>query len=711
VFLIMFHLLRAAEFQVPPWFPCGLALRKMGTVVISLQNSSHARRVLEADTLSNSGRMKEKNGAAFETGAQAAKHRKRRALQLFIVSLATLLAIGLLSQLPAWKLFDLRLFDYISTFRHQPLPDTAPIIVAIDEPSLSDINIQWPWPRSLHARLVSRLRAAGAKAIGLDIIFAEPSTEDNDAALAKVLGPDVVLAADETLIQSPQSDQLVRTEPLKRFTDAGALSGIASITLERDGIFRSMPFYADGFATRLAQAAGLTYPPADDRLIQWPGPARTYPTVSYYQALDPENMLPPGFFKDRIVLVGLSLQNAADLNDKVSDAFATSYTVHTGQLVSGVEIQAAILDNLTRNLSIGHPGQAAQLPLLLLVVLAAAIVSWQPLSWMNAMAAVSAVVALVGMSYFALTFGRIFISPLAPAAAYFITAAGQTALDYIEERHNRKQIIRAFSQYLSPALVQRLAQDPSQLRLGGERRTLSILFCDVRGFTTISEELRNDPEQLTSLINRLLTPLSDTVLKHNGTIDKYIGDCVMAFWNAPLDDPDHALHAVSAAVEMLDATKRLNLELAEEARIFGRPPRVLQIGIGVNTGECVVGNMGSARRFDYSALGDSVNLASRLEGQSKNYGAPLLIGEQTAMAVAGSLNVVELDRIRVKGRSELSPVFTVVKALSDNQRRMHEAFLAASYAGAALPETGEQPVPELETYYQLVRSRQNAVSA
>lgn len=655
--------------------------------------------------------MIDKTGTAFEMRARAARHSRRRATQLAIVSVATLLTIGLLMQLPAWTLFDLRLFDYISTFRHQSLPDNSPVIVAIDEPSLSDVNRQWPWPRSLHARLVRELRAAGARAIGLDIIFAEPSTADNDAALAGALGPDVVLAADETLIQSPQADQLVRTEPLKAFSEAGARSGIASIALERDGILRSMPFYADGFAAQLAQAAGLDYEPAGDRLIQAFGPARTYPTVSYYQALDTQNMLPPGFFKDRVVLVGLSLQNAADLNANVSDAFATSYTVHTGQLVSGVEVQATILDNLTRNLSIARPGLTAQLPLLVLVVLAAAIVSWQPLSWMNGLAAVSALAALAGTSYFALLFGRVFISPLAPAAAYFVTAAGQTALDYIEERRNRKQIIRAFSQYLSPALVQRLAQDPSQLRLGGERRTLSILFCDVRGFTTISEELRDDPEQLTSLINRLLTPLSDTVLKHNGTIDKYIGDCIMAFWNAPLDDADHAVNAVSAAVEMLEATEGLNRELAEEARRAGRPPRVLRIGIGINTGECVVGNMGSARRFDYSALGDSVNLASRLEGQSKNYGTPLLIGEQTATAAAGAFHIIELDRIRVKGRSELSPVYTVVRMLSDAQRRSHEAFLAASYAGEPLPDGDGQAAPELETYYQLVRNRQNAVSA
>jgi adenylate cyclase len=653
--------------------------------------------------------MIDRKTAGLGTDGQA-RQTRRRARRLGLVAVATLLFIGLLSQMPAWKMFDLRVFDYFSTFRHQTLPADGPVIVAIDEPSLADINIQWPWPRSLHARLIEALRAAGARVIGIDIIFAEPSLIENDEALAAALGPDVVLAADETLIRTPQADQLVRTEPLARLMQSGAKSGVASVALERDGVLRALPSYTDGFAAQLARTAGLEPALPSGRLLQWFGPARTYPTVSYYQALDPENMLPPGFFKDRIVLVGLSLQNAAGVDSKASDAFATPYTLHTRQLLAGVEIQATILDNLTHNLSIRYPGAAWQLVLVVLAVSIAAAVSWRPLSWMNALAALLVVIAFGITSYLMLRFGRVFVSPLGSIAAYFVTAAGQTAFDYVDERRNRLQIISAFSRYLSPALVQRLAQDPSQLRLGGERRTLSILFCDVRGFTTISEELRDDPEQLTSLINRLLTPLSDKVLGHNGTIDKYIGDCLMAFWNAPLDDPDHAPNAVAAALDMLEATRRLNEELAEEARISGRKPRVLQIGIGINTGDCVVGNMGSAQRFDYSVLGDSVNLASRLEGASKNYGTPLLIGEQTALAVAGRFNVVELDRIRVKGRSELSPVFTVVRALTPGERSAHEAFLAATYAGDALPQTGAPAIPELESYYQLVRGRQNLLS-
>jgi adenylate cyclase len=263
---------------------------------------------------------------------------------------------------------------------------------------------------------------------------------------------------------------------------------------------------------------------------------------------------------------------------------------------------------------------------------------------------------------------------------------------------------------LSPALVQRLANDPSQLKLGGERRTLTILFCDVRGFTTISEALKDDPEQLTALINRLLTPLSEIVLESGGTIDKYIGDCLMAFWNAPLDDPHHSSHAVGTALRMLDAIEHLNEELAREAAMLGTEPRVLKIGIGINTGDCVVGNMGSSRRFDYSVLGDCVNLASRLEGESKNYGVPLLIGEQTALLSASDFTIAELDSITVKGRTALSPIFTVLAPVADHALESHRRLIVAKYAGelrssdAAFADL-ERDIPQLCDYYRLLRQR------
>ncbi|WP_064694554.1 adenylate/guanylate cyclase domain-containing protein [Rhizobium aegyptiacum] len=638
-----------------------------------------------------------------------ARQIRSRHLRLLVLSLTTLVAISLLSRLPAWSLLELRSFDYLSTVDDPRPPPGGPVIVAIDEPSLADINAQWPWPRSLHAELISQLRAAGARVIGLDIIMAEPSNPDNDAAITKAVGPDTVLAGDETLIETPQASQLIRATPLPQLTEAGAVTGIASIDLSGDGIFRRIPGYEDGFAAMLAKTSGTTRASVPAGwLVQSFGPARSYPTVSYYQALDPKSLLPPDYFKDRVVLVGLSLQNAPAIDKGGVDAFATPYTVHTGKLVSGVEIQATIYDNIRSGLSIAEARLPTVAACILISVLMAATTVWRSTGWLTIVTSAAALLAFAAVSFAGIRLGHIFVSPLGPTVAYISVVFGQAAFDFAEERRNKRQITRAFAQYISPDLVKRLSNDPSQLKLGGERRTLSVLFSDVRGFTTIAETLKDDPEQLTGLINRLLTPLSDVVMDHGGTIDKYMGDCIMAFWNAPLDDPDHALHAVRASLAMQAAISRLNGQLEREAAELGRKPHVLKMGVGINTGECIVGNMGSTRRFDYSCLGDSVNLASRLEGASKNYGVALLLGEETARLVANTYIIVELDRIIVKGRTVPSPVFTVVHKADAKALIAHQALIDAKYAATLAPsdpvfDSLAADIPELAGYYAIVR--------
>lgn len=641
-----------------------------------------------------------------------AKRTRRRRTGLGLLTLLTVAVLSLASLTAPWSLVELRSFDYLSTLSPPPLPADGPVIVAIDEPSMAEIGSQWPWPRALHARLTEALRKAGAKAIAFDVIFAEPSVmPENDAALAAALGPDVVLAGDETLIQTPQADQFVRTEPLAGFTATGAKTGIASVPLSGDGVLRQVPAYPDGFAAQLAQVAGRQAEPATGAaLLQMFGPARTYPTVSYYQALEPDTFLPEGFFRDRVVIVGLSLQNTPTLQAGGADVFATSFTVHTGQLVAGAEIQATIFDNIGKGLFIDRAAPAAVMAAITLAGLLASAMVFRATGWQTAAFSLPVLGGFVLASYAALRLGHAFVSPVGPVLSYLAVVVGQAGLDYAAERRSRRDITRAFSRYLSPALVERLANDPSQLKLGGERRMLTILFCDVRGFTTISEALKDDPEQLTTLINRLLTPLSEIVLESGGTIDKYIGDCLMAFWNAPLDDPRHASHAVSAALRMLEAIDRLNAELREEAARQDRAPWVLKIGIGINTGDCVVGNMGSARRFDYSVLGDSVNLASRLEGESKNYGVPLLIGSETAAQCAEEFTAVELDSITVKGRTTLSPIFTIAGSLPEEVLGAHRLMLEARYAGALRSDDTvfdrlERDIPQLRDYYRLLRSR------
>ena len=213
----------------------------------------------------------------------------------------------------------------------------------------------------------------------------------------------------------------------------------------------------------------------------------------------------------------------------------------------------------------------------------------------------------------------------------------------------RQQIKDQFGTYLSPALVKKIQKDPSVLKLGGERRTMTFLFCDIRGFTPISEKYKDDPIGLTELINTFLTPMTEIIMKNNGTIDKYMGDCIMAFWNAPLEVDNHAEMAVKSALEMIEELKELNKSIPVE----------IKIGIGINTGDCVVGNMGSEQRFDYSVLGDAVNLASRLESNSKNYDATLIVGEATMKETNTLFDYAYVDTLTVKGQTRPVNIYTV----------------------------------------------------
>jgi class 3 adenylate cyclase/CheY-like chemotaxis protein len=224
------------------------------------------------------------------------------------------------------------------------------------------------------------------------------------------------------------------------------------------------------------------------------------------------------------------------------------------------------------------------------------------------------------------------------------------------EEQRRRAVQDAFSQYVAPAIVERVVADPQSLNLGGETRDMTILFADIRGFTAISETMKDDPQGLTGIINSVLGDLSDIIMTHGGTIDKYMGDCVMAFWGAPFSDPDHAQHAVEAAKEMLAAMNGINDRLNKVGSTCRSLPRI-SIGVGINSGDCVVGNMGSATRFDYSVLGDPVNVASRLVGLSKSYDVELLLGQATAERLPPNAAFKEIDRIAVRGRNAEEAIY------------------------------------------------------
>ena len=277
---------------------------------------------------------------------------------------------------------------------------------------------------------------------------------------------------------------------------------------------------------------------------------------------------------------------------------------------------------------------------------------------------ISLLVTVIGSAFYmsveTLLDQKTLFDPTFAGVSTFIIYFSNTFANYLRDANEKKQIRGAFSQYLSPALVEQLAEDPEKLVLGGETKKMTFLFCDVRGFTTISEAFKSDPQGLTKLINRFLTPLTNEIISKNGTIDKYMGDCIMAFWNAPIDVNDHEKISCEAALSMHKALQELNDKREEEARKVNKKFLELKIGIGLNTGGCVVGNMGSDQRFDYSVLGDAVNLASRLEGQSKGYGVKTVIGQETNEAVKNSFATLQLDMLAVKGKKEAVSIYCLL---------------------------------------------------
>jgi adenylate cyclase len=353
----------------------------------------------------------------------------------------------------------------------------------------------------------------------------------------------------------------------------------------------------------------------------------------------------------RIILVGTSAPGLLDLRATPVDA-----------AVPGIDIHAQVLEHLLTGTFLERPDYAVAIEEFVILALGIMLAMVLPRASAKASAAIGlltiATVLMGGWAVF--RYGNIFLDPSYPALVLGFMTAAITLYTYNTAEVQRAHIRSAFGQYLAPALVEQLAQSAEKLVLGGEERNLTILFSDVRGFTAISESYKDDPQGLTSLMNRLLTPLTNTIIDHEGTIDKYIGDAVMAFWNAPLDVPHHELSACAAALSMLDCVEVLNRERQEEAASSRHPFLPFRIGIGLNTGRCVVGNLGSDLRFNYSVLGDPVNVASRLEGQTKYYGVPIIIGSKTGEKAKEQFAILELDLIAVKGKTEPETIYALL---------------------------------------------------
>ncbi|MGH6814999.1 MAG: adenylate/guanylate cyclase domain-containing protein, partial [Hyphomicrobiaceae bacterium] len=374
----------------------------------------------------------------------------------------------------------------------------------------------------------------------------------------------------------------------------------------------------------------------------------------------------------RIVLVGTSAAGLFDLRTTPLDG-----------AVPGVEIHAQAIEQMLTGSYLQRPDLATGLETIALVlfgVLMALAVYVTGALWSAVLGTAILALGIVG-SWAAYVGPGWLFDPIYPTLALTLLYIVTTGFVYVRTEIERNRVRHAFSHYMAPAVVEELARNPEKLKLGGESRCVTLLFCDVRGFSSIAERL--DAQALTQFLNRLLTPLSNTILEHRGTIDKYIGDAIMAFWNAPLDDSAHADNACRVSLAMVQDLVRLNGAWEAEAVAKGTHHVPVRIGIGLNTADCCVGNLGSERRFDYSVIGDGVNVASRLEGQSKIYGVPIVVGEAT-MRAAADFAFLELDLLSVMGKQEAIHIYALLgdKGYRESSEfralaRHHNAMLAA----------------------------------
>jgi adenylate cyclase len=595
-------------------------------------------------------------------------------------------------------------------------------IVDIDEKSLAKLG-QWPWPRTRIADLVTNLTKLGAVAIAFDVIFSEPDRlnpetaadtfrnldEDaktklralpsNDQLLADamrrsrvVLGesglPEAIAELDKTIpvtgvatLGGDPQRFMFNFPGLLRNThvleSAAGGHGLLTINPERDGIIRRVPMImlaqgqtmpslsfemlrlATGTDTIVVRSdvAGIKSVavkgfevPTDRKGQLWVHFAPYDPTL-YVSADDVlGGRVAPEMIARKLVLIGTS---AVGLND--------IKTTPVSAAMPGVEIHAQVLEAALTKSLLAQPPYGPLLEFGAAFLFGILVIIFAPQFGPVTLVVVGAMFAtvLVGTSWYFYAQHRLLVDftyPLMSTTAIYLTLIFAS---FVREQAQRRQIRSAFSQYLSPALVEQLAQSPERLVLGGEERELTIMFSDVRGFTTISESFKSDPQGLTALMNRFLTPLTNAILARKGYIDKYMGDAIMAFWNAPLDDKEHQLNACNAALDMLERIEVLNAQREVEAKEGGYAFFPINVGVGLNTGACTVGNMGSDVKFNYSVLGDSVNLASRLEGQSKEYGFPIIVGSKTALAVKDEFAILELDFIMVKGKKEPEVIYAI----------------------------------------------------
>ena len=641
-----------------------------------------------------------------------------------LITLTVIVAIRMVD--PAFvESVRLRYFDTLVTSK--PAEVTGVHVVNIDEASLEKYG-QFPFARNVYARIIRDLYSRNAGLVVFNVLTPDRDRMGRDADYVAALQkhatvlPSIGSTATRNQPRNPGTAVIGPLDPNNFVSYPGIIANIASVeraaagigivnTLpEIDGVVRRMPMvvavngklYPSLAMEVMRVAAGdSTFQVKVNELgvekmrIPQFGPVSTDSLSRIWidWSLTPERhsyMNLPKDFDGEIVIVGVS---AAGLANPVATSLGEMLPQDLQAAVIGTVIANKIRTPITR------PDWADGLEIL--TILAVGVILLFLTRWIYV--GLASVVVITGAAIVAANSAYLHYAYLfditALVGAVVLVSLHAYGVKFVSEFLQKQQIKKQFGTYLSPAMVERLQKNPELLTLGGESRELSIMFTDVRGFTTISEHYGADVQGLTRIMNRYMTAMTAKIIENEGTLDKYIGDAQMAFWNAPLDDADHARNAVRTALQMMESLDEFNREISAE----GIPP--FGMGLGINTGTVVVGNMGSDQRFDYTCLGDSVNLASRLEGQSKPYGVRIILGPRTSELVRNSYPVAELDCIAVKGKTEGVRIYTLAE-----ETQLHKDFITLYYAGEwkqaqALIPGCIKACPELEAYYGAMDER------
>lgn len=554
-------------------------------------------------------------------------------------AISALLLFGL--SLNFFKTWQLKLSDTL--FEPRP-PHGDIVIIGIDNASIGSIG-RWPWDRSVHAQLLEILSAANPASVGLDISFFEPSNPTSDQQLAQSIAKlDAV-----TLAAEIEEDHVLK--PLEQFA-RNAKYGVVNISLDSDGIARRAPIFlpAGLFAIEVLQRYLETSKPQRNPLengipldqglllINFIGRPQTFPYYSYIDVLEEKVNLET--FTNKIVLIGAT---APDLHDDQNTP------VSFGRPMPAVEIHANIIQTiLEEKYLINERRWVTQVTVVATALLLSLLYIGVGITPMI-LIFIFALVTYLLYAMFSFDQG-IIRNVIYPPLAIITSTMASIGYKYLAEYRQKQFIKRVLSYYLSQSVLKEVLADPAKLKLGGERREVTVLFSDVAGFTTIAEAL--PAETLPTMLNQYLSRMTRIIFHYDGVLDKYIGDAVMAFWGAPVPNPHHPLAACQAAWDMYQETLAFRAELRRFVPRAYLIPEVARfdIRIGVSTGETVVGNMGSDQRFDYTLLGDNVNLASRLEGINKQYGTRILVSEATFAQVKDKVITRRLDKVAVKGK-------------------------------------------------------------